>query len=216
MTAMNPHSLGQYSSLHIARVIDNVDPDSRGRIQVELQANELQLWASVVSLSAGQAYGVCCIPRVDEQVVVAFVSPDLPLVLGSFWSGSSSVPTEADPHEQRYAIRTPAGTVIEMDDEDGPRIEIRTPAGHYIKMTDSGGGEYEASLGGQSVKMTSSEVSITSGGPVKVEGSTVEINASTVTVNAAMSKFSGVVQADTVIATSVVGSSYTPGAGNIW
>ncbi len=36
------------------------------------------------------------------------------------------------------------------------------------------------------------------------------------TVNAGMSKFSGVVQGDTVIANSVVGTSYTPGAGNIW
>jgi hypothetical protein len=31
-----------------------------------------------------------------------------------------------------------------------------------------------------------------------------------------MSKFSGVVQADTVIANNVIGASYTPGAGNIW
>ena len=31
-----------------------------------------------------------------------------------------------------------------------------------------------------------------------------------------MSKFSGVVKADTVITNSVVGDSYTPGAGNIW
>ena len=37
-----------------------------------------------------------------------------------------------------------------------------------------------------------------------------------ITVNAGMSKCSGVVQADTVIASSVVGASYTPGAGNIW
>ena len=37
-----------------------------------------------------------------------------------------------------------------------------------------------------------------------------------ITVNAGMSKFSGVVQCDTIIANSVVGASYTPGAGNIW
>jgi len=35
-------------------------------------------------------------------------------------------------------------------------------------------------------------------------------------VDAGMSKFSGVVQCDTLIATSVVASSYTPGAGNVW
>ena len=42
------------------------------------------------------------------------------------------------------------------------------------------------------------------------------ITAAMVTVNAGLSKFSGVVQADTVISNSVVSASYTPGAGNIW
>ena len=37
-----------------------------------------------------------------------------------------------------------------------------------------------------------------------------------VTVNAGMSKFSGVVQCDTVISNSVMSATYTPGAGNIW
>jgi hypothetical protein len=47
-------------------------------------------------------------------------------------------------------------------------------------------------------------------------GASMEVTAGMVTVNAAMSKFSGVVQADTVISNSVVSASYTPGAGNIW
>jgi hypothetical protein len=37
-----------------------------------------------------------------------------------------------------------------------------------------------------------------------------------VKVDAGMSKFSGVVKADTVICNSIISSSYTPGAGNIW
>ena len=213
MTAMNLHSLGAYNSLHVGRVVDNVDPDSRGRVLVELVANELELWASVIT---GSGYGICCIPKVDERVVVAFVTPDLPMVMGSFWSGSSSVPTEADPHEDKYVIRTPAGSIIEFDDANGPKIEVRTPAGHYLRLTDDGGGELEASLGGQNIKMTSSEISITASGPVKIEGATVEVTAASVQVDAGISKFSGVVQADTVIANSVVGTSYTPGAGNIW
>jgi hypothetical protein len=36
------------------------------------------------------------------------------------------------------------------------------------------------------------------------------------TVDAGMSKFSGVVKSDVVITNSVVSTSYTPGAGNIW
>ena len=45
---------------------------------------------------------------------------------------------------------------------------------------------------------------------------TIEASAGMMTVNSGMSKFSGVVKCDTIIATSVVGSSYTPGTGNIW
>ena len=37
-----------------------------------------------------------------------------------------------------------------------------------------------------------------------------------VTVNSPMSRFSGVVQADTVITNAVISTSYTPGAGNVW
>ena len=46
--------------------------------------------------------------------------------------------------------------------------------------------------------------------------SSVILNAGAVSVSAAISKFSGVVQCDTLISNSVVSQSYTPGAGNIW
>jgi hypothetical protein len=51
---------------------------------------------------------------------------------------------------------------------------------------------------------------------VTVNASMLAISAGMVTVDAGMSKFSGVVQADTVISNSVVSASHTPGAGNIW
>jgi hypothetical protein len=44
----------------------------------------------------------------------------------------------------------------------------------------------------------------------------VEISAPQVAVNAATVNFSGIIQADTVIANNVVASSITPGAGNVW
>jgi hypothetical protein len=69
---------------------------------------------------------------------------------------------------------------------------------------------------GNSLKMESAGMTLTASAKVTVNASTVEISAGMVTVNAGMSKFSGVVQADTVITNSVVSASYTPGAGNIW
>ena len=69
---------------------------------------------------------------------------------------------------------------------------------------------------GNSVKLESSGITINASAKVTVNASQLAITAGMVTVDAGMSKFSGVVQADTVISNSVVSASYTPGAGNIW
>lgn len=213
---MTAHALGQFHSLHLGRVVDNVDPDGRGRIRVLLQAAEVELWASVVAPSAGPGYGASFVPRLDEIVVLAFVTPELPLVLGSIWSGQSSAPEDADPQEDHYLVRTPAGTVLEFDDAEGPRLEIRTPQGYRLTITDGDGGSVDIERGAQRLQMTASEINITSSAQVNIDASTVNVSAAMVKVDAGMSKFSGVVQADTVIANAVVGTSYTPGAGNIW
>ena len=213
---MNVHALGSYHALHVGQVRDNADPDGRGRIKVMLLANQMEVWASTVVPSAGQGYGIACLPRLEEIVVLAFVTPEQPLVLGSIWSGHDSTPEDADPHEDHYVVRTPAGTVMEFNDADGPKFEIRTEQGYKITVTDGNGGEIVIERGGQSVKLTSSEINITSSAKVSINASQVSVSASMVQVDAGMSKFSGVVQADTVIANTVVGTSYTPGAGNIW
>jgi hypothetical protein len=51
---------------------------------------------------------------------------------------------------------------------------------------------------------------------VVLNASAVEVSAGVVSVGAAISKFSGVVQCDTLISNSVVSQTYTPAAGNIW
>lgn len=216
MTAMNSHAMGLMHSLGLARVVDNVDPDSRGRIKILLLATQMEVWASVVVPSAGQNYGISFLPKVDEIVAVAFITPEQPLVLGSVWSGQNSAPEDADPQEDHYVIRTPSGTVMEFDDEDGPKMEIRTPQGFSITVTDGNGGEVAITRGGQSVTLTGSEISVVSSGKVNIQAGDVNVSASSVKVDASMSKFSGVVQADTVIANAIVGTTYTPGAGNIW
>ncbi|MCE3253876.1 MAG: hypothetical protein K0Q67_2896 [Cellvibrio sp.] len=216
MSLVNPHALGGLHSLHMGQVMDNADPDHRGRIKVLLHANQLEIWASVVVPSAGNGYGVVCIPRVGEIVVVAFITPEQPMVLGSVWSGQSSTPSDADTVEDHYLLKTPAGTILDMNDQDGPSVTLTTPQGYSISITDGNGGEIEIKREGQSIKLTSSEVTINSSATVTVNATRVAISASSVQVDAAMSRFSGVVQADTVIANAVVGTSYTPGAGNIW
>lgn len=216
MSLVNPHGLGMLHSLHMAQVVDNSDPDHRGRIKVLLHANQLEIWASVLVPSAGNGYGVACLPRVGEIVVLAFITPEQPMVMGSVWSGQNSTPDEADSVEDHYLLKTPSGTILDMNDQGGPSVTLTTPMGYSITITDGNGGEIEIKRDAQNIKLTSSEVTINSSATVSVNAMRVAISASTVTVDAAMSRFSGVVQADTVIANAVVGTSYTPGAGNIW
>ncbi len=47
-------------------------------------------------------------------------------------------------------------------------------------------------------------------------GSKLIASAALVETNAPLVKFSGIVQCDVIQANTVIGASYTPGAGNIW
>lgn len=215
MSLATPHTPGSMQAMHLAQVVDNADPESRGRIKVHMLATEVELWASVVVASAGQGYGVTCLPKQEETVVVAFITPEQPLIIGSIWAGDSSMPSSADAVEDHYVIETPSGSVLEFNDADSARIEIRTSSGYSLKIDEGNGGKITVTRGGQTIEMSSSEIKL-SGTKVVLEASTIEMNASQITANAAMASFSGIVQCNTCIATSVVGTSYTPGAGNIW
>ena len=69
---------------------------------------------------------------------------------------------------------------------------------------------------GNSIRLTSSGIEINGAAEVRLATSTIKVTTGSVNVDAGMSKFSGVVQASTVIADSVIAASYSPGAGNIW
>jgi hypothetical protein len=61
-----------------------------------------------------------------------------------------------------------------------------------------------------------SAVQVSNSGKVTINGTTLKLSAAMVDVQAGTSKFSGLVQADTLGTNSVISKSYTPGAGNIW
>lgn len=210
------HGLGPMNDLHLGLVLDNEDPQGRGRVQIELQSTRITLWAACMTNGAGNGYGLSVLPKRDEIVVVAFISPELPIVLGALWSGDSSQPQEAQAVEGKYALVTPAGSKIVLDDQEGPKITTETSSGYHITIDESGGGEITIDKGGDSIKIDSSGITITASAKVEVNAGQVNVSAGMVKVDAGMSQFSGVVKCDTLISNSVVSTSYTPGAGNVW
>ena len=106
---------------------------------------------------------------------------------------------------------------VTLDDQDGQeKLIAETPGGQKMTLKDGPGAVEIVDSNGNSIKLESSGITVTASAKVTINASQLAVSAGMVTVNAGMSKFSGVVQADTVISNSVISASYTPGAGNIW
>jgi uncharacterized protein involved in type VI secretion and phage assembly len=214
MDGLLQHLYAPPTGLALGKVKDTADPHLRGRVKVVLLSNGMDLWAPCVVPSAGQNYGVALLPKADEIVLVAFLSPDQAFVIGSVWSGQQSLPGEAAPVAQRYAIKTQAGTTMVFDDA-GPSLTLTTPHGNSVTLSDAGD-NCTVKVGSTSIEATPTGVTITTGATIELKTAALTVNATTVSVNAGSSLFSGIVQCDALITNSVVSASYTPGAGNLW
>jgi uncharacterized protein involved in type VI secretion and phage assembly len=215
------HALG---TPYLARVTSVADPDDMARVKVELYnfdtPRDVAIWARVAVPFAGGNRGAFLIPSVGDEVVVVFVNGDAraPVVIGSLWNGTDMPPESIGNRVDRWTLTGKAGTriaIIERSDATAT-IECSTPEGVTLTLTDDAGGRVEIECAGNTVTIDSSGVTINAPSKITLTTGTAEINASQVNVNAASSIFSGTVQCATLITTSVVSSSYTPGAGNIW
>lgn len=217
---------GMWHGVVPAQVVSLEDPDGQGRVQIELPwspdpgGGRYLAWARMATLFAGSDRGSWFLPDTGDEVLVAFEhgNPRRPYVLGGLWNGVDAPPDASHSGaNNRKLIRTRNGVTLMFDDSDGQeKLHIETPGGQKVKLSD-GPGTVEIEDGnGNSVTLDASGVTVTASALVKVEASTVTINATAVSVNAATTTFSGVVNAQTVVATTVSAATYTPGAGNIW
>jgi len=209
-----------------ATVTDLKDPDSQGRVKVKLpwspdnDGGSYDVWARLAVLMAGNNRGTWFIPDVNDEVLVVFEGGDArrPYVVGALWNGSDTPPETMDGAGNNYkkSIVSRQNIRITMDDQEGQEtLTLKTPQ-QSIEIKDGGRSIEIKDANGNTIKMESAGITITAASKLTIQTGTMEVNAGMVTVNAGMSKFSGVVQSDTVITNSVVSASYTPGAGNIW
>ena len=209
--------------VYVALVSDHVDPDGQGRVKIKLPwlGDDVEMWARLATMMAGNNRGTWFIPDVNDEVLVAFEQGDVsrPFVVGALWNGVDAPPESMDGSGNNYkkVIRSRNGVKVTLDDNDGQEQFIcETPGGQKVTLKDGPGAVTIEDSNGNSIKLEAAGITVTASAKVTVNASTVEVSAGMVTVNAGMSKFSGVVQCDTLISNSVISSSYTPGAGNIW
>jgi phage baseplate assembly protein V len=217
---------GRLFGIYTGIVEDVKDPDDQGRVKVTLPWSEhagtrYEIWARLAVPMAGNGRGMWFIPDVGDEVVIAFQGgdPASAVVLGSLWNGKDAPPESMDAsgNNDRKVLRSRNGVQITLDDRDGQeRFEVETPAGQRLVLKDGPGEVTIEDNNGNSITLTAGGVKVSAAAKVEVAASAVKVSAGLVEVDAGMSRFSGVVQCDTLITNSVVASSYTPGAGNVW
>lgn len=212
----------------LATVVSIQDPDNHNRVQVRVYDvdgatdQDATVWARVAVPFAGNQRGSFFIPDVGDEVLVVYLSgdPRFPVVIGGLWNGADSAP-ETIPGDRvdRWTITGTQGTKIAIvEDSSGPTISFTTPGGLSGTMTDSSGSIEFTNSDQTSITIDSSGVTINAPtSEVQVTAaSSVSVTAPQLSVNAAMATFSGVVQCQVMQATTVIGTTYTPGAGNVW
>jgi phage baseplate assembly protein V len=188
---------GTLAGVYEATVVDVRDPEGLGRVRVRLSARKVtgleRTWARQATLMAGADRGTWFVPDIGDAVLVAFEGgdPRSPFVLGALWTKAAAPPETMDAagDNPRRVIATRGGARIAIDDATN-RVELSDPSGNSIVLEPAG-------------------ISIRAATKVRVVASTVE-------VDTGLARFSGTVSCDTMQANSVIASSYTPGAGNVW
>ena len=208
--------------VYSASVLDNRDPDGLARVRVRVSAladtsGGNELWARVATMMAGRNRGTLFVPDVGDEVLVAFEHGDLnvPYVIGALWNAKARPPGSADGGNGVKLIRSRNGVTLRIrDDSSNNSLVIETPGGQRVTLQDGPASVRIEDSNGNAVTLAASGVTVNASAKVTINASNVDVKASLVTVDANMSHFSGVVQCDTLISTSVVSASYSPGAGN--
>jgi uncharacterized protein involved in type VI secretion and phage assembly len=216
----------RFYGVYQAIVTDIKDPDGQGRVKVKLpwspdSGGGYAVWARVAVLMAGNNRGTWFIPDANDEVLVAFAAgdPRQPFVVGCLWNGKDAPPESMDSSGNNYkkVIRSRNGVKITLDDQDGKEtLILETPSGQKLTLADGPSSVELIDAGGNSIKFEQSGMTINAPSQLTIKSGTIKVQAGMVQVDAGMSKFSGVVKSDVCLTNSVVGSSYTPGAGNIW
>lgn len=157
MSEEGPKFIGKFRGI----VIDNVDPERRGRLLVRVQdvleTKEIS-WALPALPYVGKGVGLFLIPPIDSRVWVEFEhgNTEYPIWAGGFWEENEAPASPAVPDMK--VLKTNTATITLNDTSGAEGITIETKKGMKIKIDNEG---IEITNGqGASVKLSGPQVSI--------------------------------------------------------
>jgi uncharacterized protein involved in type VI secretion and phage assembly len=139
-----PQFFGKYR----ATVLNNVDPQLQGRIQVQL-ADRYGLFPSTwalpaVPFAAKGTAGVVALPQLGSAVWVEFEAgdPDYPVWSGAFWPDPGGFPVlalaGATPVTPNVHLQTTSGVSMTLSDPPAKQVQVMTPTGATIIIGSAG------------------------------------------------------------------------------
>lgn len=100
MSGQNPDTEARYYGKYRGTVINNIDPEQRGRIMAmvpDVLGMTPSSWALPCVPMAGKQQGVFMVPQLGSGVWIEFEqgNPDYPIWVGGFWGVAAEVPALA-------------------------------------------------------------------------------------------------------------------------
>jgi hypothetical protein len=147
MTEMN-----KYYGKYRGTVVNNLDPEQRGRIQAlvpDVLGITPSSWAMPCVPMAGKEQGFFMVPQIGAGVWMEFEQgdPDYPIWVGGFWGAVAEVPTLAlapppIPPGQNVVLQTTLQNSLILSDSAPTPISggivLKSTAGAMIVVNDSG------------------------------------------------------------------------------
>lgn len=162
-------------------VVENVDPERRGRIRAgvpDVFGDFESGWALPSLPAVSLASGIFTLPGIGASVWIEFEQgdPEFPIWSGGFWQTAAEVPPLAalGPPTQ-MVLQTALGNALCLDDEQGG-ASLQTSAGHTIQLNAAGITLMTSSGAMLVIDATGIKMLSGKGGMLTIMGSIVEIN----------------------------------------
>ncbi|KOP26685.1 hypothetical protein AMR41_08660 [Hapalosiphon sp. MRB220] len=201
----SPNKQEKISGVFVGKVVNNLDPMQLGRIQVSfphLSDLNISPWARIATMMAGANEGSYFLPDIGDEVLVSFEKGDInsPVIVGGLWNGLARPPEFNTGLNSRKMIQTKTGLTLMFDETPGQEsLSLETLAGLTVNLSDTQGitiqdpldnsihvspqgininspTNIKLTVGGNSIEINASGITIQSAGPVTVRGTQINLN----------------------------------------